>query len=249
MKEEKSFILVLSYIVLITLAILISSLYIGFTNNTTLINSIILLVTFVFSLVIINILLIIILIIKLFKKNNLNNIESKILYYSVSLYYPLVLTITKITKIDKNKIRLIYTKINNLLIQSKNVKLKPEELLILLPHCLQWSECQFKITNDIDNCRKCGKCDIHKIIELKDKYDVNVAVATGGTLARKWIKETKPKAIVAVACERDLSSGISDVRGLPVIGVVNDRPNGPCINTKVSIEKLEDAIKFFIKGE
>jgi hypothetical protein len=47
---------------------------------------------------------------------------------------------------------------------------------------------------------------------------------------------------VAVACELDLTSGIQDSYPLPVIGILNERPNGPCINTKVDIQKVKAAI-------
>jgi hypothetical protein len=40
---------------------------------------------------------------------------------------------------------------------------------------------------------------------------------------------------VAVACERDLVSGIRDAWPLPVIGLINERPEGPCVNTRVDV--------------
>jgi len=36
-----------------------------------------------------------------------------------------------------------------------------------------------------------------------------------------------------------LTSGIQDVFPLPVIGMLNQRPFGPCCNTKVDIERVE----------
>ena len=63
------------------------------------------------------------------------------------------------------------------------------------------------------------------------------------------VKQARPKAIVAVACERDLTSGIQDVFPLPVLGVLNERPFGPCFNTKVDINKLEAAILTFMDDE
>ena len=79
--------------------------------------------------------------------------------------------------------------------------------------------------------------------ELAQKYRIDISVATGGTLARKVIIEKRPKLVVAVACERDLTSGIKYCYPLPVIGVLNDRPFGPCINTSVDVEKIEAALK------
>ena len=84
------------------------------------------------------------------------------------------------------------------------------------------------------------------VLNLRDTYGVQVAIATGGTIARRIVVQARPKLIVAVACERDLSSGIQDTHPLPVFGVINERPNGPCLDTFVSIRRLESAIRHFI---
>ena len=65
------------------------------------------------------------------------------------------------------------------------------------------------------------------------------------------VRRTKaePTCILAVACERDLTSGIQDVFPLPVIGVLNERPNGPCFNTRADMGKIEEAIRSFILEE
>ena len=76
-----------------------------------------------------------------------------------------------------------------------------------------------------------------------------MAIATGGTIARRIVVQARPRIIVAVACERDLSSGIQDTHPLPVFGVINERPNGPCLDTFVSIRRLESAIRRFIGME
>ncbi|WP_207727031.1 DUF116 domain-containing protein [Anaerosolibacter carboniphilus] len=176
----------------------------------------------------------------------LNSFGRKLVQYSMGAMYPRMMYITQLFGLDKDNIQKIFSEINNRLILSQRIQVKSEEILILLPHCLQKSDCKHKITNEISNCKRCGACDIDSLIALKEKYGVNIFVATGGTIARKIIKEQKPKAIIAVACERDLSSGILDVKGIPVIGLLNDRPEGPCINTRVKIDKAEEMIRYFI---
>jgi hypothetical protein len=52
---------------------------------------------------------------------------------------------------------------------------------------------------------------------------------------------------VAVACELDLTTGIQDAYPLPVIGILNERPNGPCFNTRVDIERVDRAICHFLE--
>ena len=51
---------------------------------------------------------------------------------------------------------------------------------------------------------------------------------------------------MAVACERDLTAGVQDINQIPVLGVFNKRPNGPCVDTEIDAEEVENAIKFFI---
>jgi hypothetical protein len=72
------------------------------------------------------------------------------------------------------------------------------------------------------------------------------AVATGGTLARQIVKDIRPKAVVAIACERDLVSGMQDIAPMPVLGLLNERPNGPCFNTSVDLTALQKVLQLII---
>ena len=171
----------------------------------------------------------------------------KVRLISIKLLYPLIVFIGNLLKIDTDKIRSSFIEINNSLLQSYKKKFDKNEIIILIPHCLQNSECEFKITTNINNCKRCGKCKIKNILELCEKYGVYVSIATGGTMARKIVKEKKPRFILAVACERDLASGIQDSYPLPVYGLPNKRPFGPCFNTDVELERIEEALNYFTK--
>jgi hypothetical protein len=156
---------------------------------------------------------------------------------------PVIEFIGKAIGLSKDTIRQSFIAMNNSLVQSQRLLVKADRILILLPHCLQLFDCEIKVTGDINKCIRCGRCDIKGLAELAQKYQIDISVATGGTLARKVIIEKRPKLVVAVACERDLTSGIKDCYPLPVIGVLNDRPFGPCFNTKVDVEKIDQALK------
>lgn len=177
----------------------------------------------------------------IFLSHKLRGIVAKILF-------PFMIQMGKLVGVSKEKVQQSFIELNNHLVRSNNHKIQPEKILILLPHCIQNYECDVKITSNIKNCRRCGRCEIKDLIELADYYHSKIAVATGGTLARRIIVENKPEAIVAVACELDLTTGIQDSYPIPVIGILNDRPNGPCINTKVDIKKVKDAILYFIES-
>ena len=158
-------------------------------------------------------------------------------------------SVSNIFNYRKEEIRRVYIKANNGYVLSHGKKVLPEKLLVILPHCLQWSECNYRIREGLNECRECLRCDLGKIKELIKKHGVIVTLATGGTSARKAVKDLKPHFVIAVACERDLSSGIMDVRGLPVYGILNRRPNGPCKDTFVDTEEIENMIKYFTKEQ
>lgn len=168
---------------------------------------------------------------------------------AVKILYPVALRLGGILGIPKDKIKSSFIEVNNHLVLTRGVLVPPEKILILVPHCLQKDFCPYKITTNIKNCHRCGKCDIDKLISFAEKYNVNIAVVSGGTLARRYVSEYRPRAIVAIACERDLTSGIQDTNPIPVIGILNERPEGPCFNCTVNLERVEKAIRFFINGK
>jgi len=116
--------------------------------------------------------------------------------------------------------------------------------------CLQNMDCPYKLTVDVHACRRCGKCPIKDLMELEAETGTHLVMASGGTFARKFIQELRPRAVVAIACEKDLVSGIKDMNEvhIPVIGVLNERPNGPCQNTNVQLRKVRQAIAEFTEA-
>jgi hypothetical protein len=168
---------------------------------------------------------------------------------TVKLFLPIMVLLGKALGIEKENIMLSFISVNNDMVLAEAGRFKPEEILLLMPHCLQNSKCDRRLTYDINNCKRCGKCPIAGLLELHDKYGVNLAVATGGTIARRIVVQMRPKMIIAVACYRDLSSGIQDTYPLPVFGVLNERPNGPCLDTIVAPHLLEEALHRFLLSE
>ncbi|NLB88666.1 MAG: DUF116 domain-containing protein [Syntrophomonadaceae bacterium] len=186
-------------------------------------------------------------VIMIIRSKTIPSLES-LTYLANDLLFPLTLFTGKLMGIKKEKILSSYIAVNNYLISAKNLYIPSNKIMILLPHCLQNSECNIKITSDISNCKSCGKCKIGELKKLAEKYNATAKVATGGTLARKYILEKRPKGVIAVACERDLSMGIHDTGALPVLGILNCRPNGPCYNTDVDINSVEGALITLSKG-
>lgn len=128
--------------------------------------------------------------------------------------------------ISRDRVSNSFIKVHNLLLKSHKKTVDTSRLLVLLPRCLR-------------------KEIRRMIVERTEGMDARVITAGGGEDARKAIKEFRPSLIVAIACERDLVSGIKDVaKKIPVLAVTNRRPEGPCKNTCIHEIQLEEALSF-----
>jgi hypothetical protein len=165
------------------------------------------------------------------------------------LLLPCMEPLARLMGIPAVEVRRSFIKVNNELADTLGPVFTPEGVVILLPHCLQRFDCEVRLTATVDACRRCGRCPIAGLLRLRDRYGVRLAIATGGSVARRIVEEGRPRLIVAVACERDLTSGIQDTHPLPVYGILNERPQGPCRNTTVSLLLVENALRRFLVPE
>jgi uncharacterized protein len=128
--------------------------------------------------------------------------------------------------ISRDRVGNSFIKAHNLMLKSHAGELRTDAFLILLPRCLE-------------------KDARRQIVERANGRAVQIVTAAGGEEARKAIEQYKPSLILAIACERDLISGIKDVaEKIPVLAVPNKRPEGPCKNTQVYLEDLDEALRF-----
>lgn len=164
----------------------------------------------------------------------------------LKVYYPFLMLLGAFMKGKKAHFQAHVIRLNNYLVRRNTHAVN--KILLLLPHCIQNSKCDIRLTFDLFKCKRCGQCKIKDLIELAQNSGISISIATGGTIARKVVKEVRPDAIIAVACERDLSSGIVDTYPIPVLGIENERPFGPCIDTTVNLDKVRDAVEWFLRN-
>ena len=170
-------------------------------------------------------------------------LNSLFLYYAYHYYiFPIAGTLTAIFCRDKLHQWEAFIRMNNRILEKQHFSFTKDDVLVLLPHCLQNTRCGIRITNDLNQCKECGQCEIGVLKKSVLSRGIKGYVVTGSTLAKKVIKDTMPKAILAVACHHDLFEGIKGVYPIPVYGVLNTHPEGPCVNTHVNTETLDFAI-------
>lgn len=128
--------------------------------------------------------------------------------------------------VSKDRVGSSFIKAHNRILKSHARHLNPDSLLILLPRCLQ-KEAKRQVT------------------ELVNGRAVEIVTVGGGEEARKVVKQYKPSLILAVACERDLISGIRDLaERIHVLAIPNMRPEGPCKKTYLQLDALDEALRF-----
>jgi hypothetical protein len=102
------------------------------------------------------------------------------------------------------------------------------ELLVLIPRCL-------------------SKATLDGVLDVAGRYEVPVFVATRGQLARRAIRERRPRAVVAVACERDMVTGLHDVAAkIPVLGLTMQLPAGPCKDAVIDLARFESWVQNYV---
>lgn len=146
--------------------------------------------------------------------------------FSLRLFLSGAVKFAKIFGISRDRIGNSFVKFHNDLMYATRTGRGAKRFLILLPRCLSAA----------------ARKDINK---LGQKYRFKAFTAFGGDEARKIIRQERPDAVIGVACERDLVSGIQDTTPkIPVFGLPNKRPEGPCKNTSVDLKELEEMIKY-----
>ncbi len=139
-----------------------------------------------------------------------------------------VFKLARLAGVSRDRVGHSFVKASNNISRAFKIQGREEKLLLLLPRCLT-------------------KDQLKQINGLKEIYPLSIHTVSGGELARKKVKEIRPTAIIGVACERDLVSGIRDVgTKFSVIGIPNRRPEGPCQNTHIDMTELIETIEFFV---
>jgi len=132
--------------------------------------------------------------------------------------------------ISRDRVGNSFIKVHNFLTRNFADNLNTDRILILLPRCLK-RETRSQITNKVNS------------------NGFKVITASGGEQAREAIRQYRPTVILALACERDLMSGIKDVaEQIPVLAIPNKRPEGPCKNTDVYLDELDETLRFITES-
>jgi hypothetical protein len=137
--------------------------------------------------------------------------------------------------------------INRLRTRASSRRYPPASVLVLLPHCLQHQACKEPVQEAIRNCKGCGRCKMKELREMSERLGVRVHVASGGRDALERARAPEVRAILAVACSKELSEGIRGAFPKRVVGVLNSWPHGACKDTDVDVREVESALNRLVQ--
>ena len=122
----------------------------------------------------------------------------------------------------------------------------PQNVLMLLPHCLQNQACDEPLRKGLERCKGCGRCKMKELRDLAERWGVETCVASGGRLAQQRARAPHIRVILAIACKKELAEGIRATFPKRVLSVPNSWPNGPCKDTDVDVTQVETILESII---
>jgi len=130
----------------------------------------------------------------------------------------------------------------------------PQERVLLLPHCLRPSEtCPGKYSKQglvcPEDCDESCPIRVLREVAAAEGYK-GVCVAPGGSMVLRFVEQTAPEAIIAVACEKELELGVAGVEMLvgtgkierPTVCIVPLSKDG-CADTEVDVGQVVECMR------
>jgi uncharacterized protein len=142
-----------------------------------------------------------------------------------------------------------FIEFNNEVVRRDLEKHPPRKALLLVPFCLQSRQCPHQIAWHIENCKLCGKCPIGPIRKVCKEFGIEARLTLRSRLAPEFVRESAPDLVIAVACEQELVAGILRVAPCRCYGIINERPEGYCKNTRVAVERIADFAREYLNGK
>ena len=140
---------------------------------------------------------------------------------------------------DTDYVDEIYITMKNHLNHKEFAAVPPAERALFISHCLRnISVCKAEMTEMGYVCKRCGGCDIDRILDEADRIGYKSYIVPGGSMVFTIVEKTRPRACFGIACYVELEEAIVKLSrvGIP-IRVVPLTKTG-CVNTKVDLERV-----------
>jgi len=136
----------------------------------------------------------------------------------------------------------LYIDLKNSIYEERFRRVPNEKKIVFLPQCLRdCNRCRAALQKYGYKCVKCSrKCKARKIKELSEKIGCRAFIVPGGSMLSKIIKKYKPKAVLGIACKKEIVMAFDEL-SLPTQGI--ELLKDGCVNTDVDIDEVIKILK------
>jgi hypothetical protein len=132
-------------------------------------------------------------------------------------------------------------KVLNHVYRNRYAAIPTSERMVIMPQCLRDLECPAHLDPKVGlACKRCGRCVIDRVRRLEGTD--RIYISPGGTFSVRILESEQPRAVLGVACPRDLFEGMAVCHslGIPVRGVSLLRYG--CVATDVDFDEVREAL-------
>ncbi len=118
------------------------------------------------------------------------------------------------------------------------MNLDARDICLFLPHCLRSRDCPASSDHEGIICEKCERCDIARLVSEGEARGLRVFCVPGGSLIETLVKKYRPKAVVGVACSKEITLALQLLwdKGIFVQAFPLERDG--CFQTSVKLETI-----------
>ena len=198
-------------------------------------------IVFILGLVILTLLSVTLILGKLLIKED-KLVFPRLLLFTIDMFYGLFKKFSENVGVDAKIVDQIGVEVRNKVNEKFFKKIKPQDKILVLPHCLRHSDCEAKLESSGLVCKDCKRCVIGVLKSKAENKGFKVFIIPGSTFLKKILEKNNFKAVLGVACYQDLNLAMMKLSKFSCQGVPLLKDG--CINTKVDpravLEKMDE---------
>ena len=135
----------------------------------------------------------------------------------------------------------LYLDFKNDYYREKFRTIEPENKIVFLPQCLRKTTCKASLDEEGYHCIKCEnhtECKVHAIKAKAEGLGYRVFVCPGGSMIAKIILKYRPKAIMGVACIKEIIMAGEDAEQIRIPYQAVELLKSGCVATDVDVEHV-----------
>ncbi|MEN6329729.1 MAG: DUF116 domain-containing protein [Methanobacteriaceae archaeon] len=168
----------------------------------------------------------------------------RLLLFTIDVFYGLFKKFAEKVGVDDKIVDQIGVEVRNKVNEKIFQRIKPQDKILVLPHCLRNAECEATLESSGLVCKDCNRCVIGVLKKNGEKMGYQVFIIPGSTFLKNIVEKNRFKAVLGVACYQDLNLAMNKLSKFHCQGVPLLRDG--CMNTKVDsravLEKM--GVKF-----